>query len=169
MTHGADFFRESAETCRRMNRRGILLSRHGEQIPKHLPAGVEHVPYVPFSELLPNVAALVHHGGIGTTAQCLAAGCPQLIMPLSHDQFDNARRVEKLGVGASIPRRQYRAARVQNTLLSILDAPSVQRTCAEVARRFDKIDAIAEACNAIERFAADRIERFDGNAVSTTA
>ncbi len=47
--------------------------------------------------LVPRLAALVHHGGIGTTAQAMRAGVPQLITPFAHDQFDNAARVERLG------------------------------------------------------------------------
>ena len=72
-------------------RRGLLLSRHREHIPRTLPSDVRHVEYAPFSELLPRCAALVHHGGIGTSAQALAAGVPQLIMPMGHDQPDNSR------------------------------------------------------------------------------
>ena len=58
--------------------------------------------YVPLRRLLPHAAALVHHGGIGTTAEALRAGTPQLVVPLAHDQFDNAARVAALGVGASL-------------------------------------------------------------------
>jgi rhamnosyltransferase subunit B len=54
--------------------------------------------------LLPQVAALVHHGGIGTTAAALAAGIPQLIAPFAFDQFDNAARTVRLGVGQSSAR-----------------------------------------------------------------
>src|SRR6202012_1799180 len=56
--------------------------------------------YVPLRALLPRCAALVHHGGIGTTAEALRAGVPQVIVPLAFDQFDNAARVRALGAGA---------------------------------------------------------------------
>jgi UDP:flavonoid glycosyltransferase YjiC (YdhE family) len=77
--------------------RGILLTRHRRHIPARLPDGVAHCSYAPFSQLLPRCAMLVHHGGIGTTAQALASGKPQIITPFSFDQFDNAERSRKLG------------------------------------------------------------------------
>ncbi|MFG5411311.1 nucleotide disphospho-sugar-binding domain-containing protein [Piscinibacter sakaiensis] len=49
--------------------------------------------YVPLGPLLRRSAALVHCGGIGTLAQGLAAGCPQLLLPYTFDHFDNARRL----------------------------------------------------------------------------
>ena len=90
-------FRGRAAACERLGRRGLLLTKFANQVPTPLPAGVIHVAYAPFSELLPQCAALVHHGGIGTTAQALAAGVPQLIVPFAHDQHDNAARVSGSG------------------------------------------------------------------------
>jgi UDP:flavonoid glycosyltransferase YjiC (YdhE family) len=138
----------------------LLLTRHAEQIPKTLPAGVKHVPYVPFSELLPHVAALVHHGGIGTTAQALAAGCPQLIMPLAHDQFDNAQRVGQLRAGLSISRNRYTARAAADRLTTLLNDASLAEGCRRVADRFVGVDAIDTACETIERFAARHEDSF---------
>jgi rhamnosyltransferase subunit B len=61
--------------------------------------GVLATPFAPFSELFPRCAAVIHHGGIGTTAKALTARVPQLIIPICFDQLDNAMRVEKLGCG----------------------------------------------------------------------
>jgi UDP:flavonoid glycosyltransferase YjiC (YdhE family) len=58
---------------------------------------------VPLGQVLPRALALVSHGGIGTVSQALAAGIPQLVMPLGFDQFDNAARLERLGVAATLP------------------------------------------------------------------
>ena len=73
---GKRFFGAAIEACQRLGHRGILLTRFPEQIPDRLPSGVRHFDYIPFSLLPPKAAALVHHGGIGTTAQALAAGSP---------------------------------------------------------------------------------------------
>ena len=99
MAQGKEFFRVSAEVCGGNGWRGILLTQFPEQLPLNLPEGVRHFGYVPFSAVLPRAAAFVHHGGIGTTAQALAAGVPQLIVPMTHDQPDNAVRIRRLGVG----------------------------------------------------------------------
>nr|MBA3625578.1 glycosyltransferase [Methylibium sp.] len=67
-----------------------------------LPNWACHVAYAPFDALLPRLATLVHHGGIGTCAEALAAGVPQIVVPFAHDQFDNAARLERLGLGVTL-------------------------------------------------------------------
>jgi UDP:flavonoid glycosyltransferase YjiC (YdhE family) len=49
---------------------------------------------------------ILHSGGIGTTAQALRSGRPQVIVPFAFDQFDNAERVERLGCGVALSRRK---------------------------------------------------------------
>jgi UDP:flavonoid glycosyltransferase YjiC (YdhE family) len=152
--HGRPFFEAAIEACTRLGRRGLLLTRHPEQIPSGLPEGVRHVPYAPFGLLLPRVAGLVHHGGIGTSAQGMAAGVPQLVMPLGHDQYDNAARMRRLGVARSLPPRRFRAPAVAASLGALLDSPEVAECCRAVAARFAADPHPAEAaCVAIEELA----------------
>jgi UDP:flavonoid glycosyltransferase YjiC (YdhE family) len=150
------FFRAAIEACQRLGRRGILLTRFCEQIPDRLPNGVKHFDYIPFSQLLPKAAALVHHGGIGTTAQALSAGVPQLIMPLAHDQFDNAARVKRLEVGDWIVPSGFRGSQVAAKLAVLLGSEAVRRACREVLGRFAGKNGMAAAANAIERFGGRR-------------
>jgi rhamnosyltransferase subunit B len=70
-----EFFRTAAEVCEQLGRRGVLMTKYPE-LPRDLPASVRQFGFVPFSNLLPRAAALVHHGGIGTCGQGLAAGLP---------------------------------------------------------------------------------------------
>jgi UDP:flavonoid glycosyltransferase YjiC (YdhE family) len=93
----------------------------------------------------------VHHGGIGTTSQALAAGVPQLIVPFAHDQHDNAGRVRRLGCGAEVRPRQYRAAKVAAELGKLLGNPNVPARCREVAGWFKGRDSLGEACDWIEQ------------------
>ena len=74
------------------------MTRYPEQLPNDLGDSARHEVYVPSHRSFPNCAAVVHHGGIGTCAQALAAGVPQLTMPLAFDQPDNATRLRRLGV-----------------------------------------------------------------------
>ncbi len=92
MKHAHDFFATSVQALAQLGRRGILVSRHTEHLPPSLPEGVISFPYIPFDAALPRAAAIVHHGGIGTTAQAIAAGIPQVVRPMAHDQPDNAAR-----------------------------------------------------------------------------
>lgn len=146
---GRPFFQASADACRALGRRGLLLSRHREHIPENLPPGVIHVDYAPFSELLPRCAALVHHGGIGTSSQALAAGIPQLVMPMAHDQMDNADRLRKLGVARVVLPKQY-PVRVAAELRALLDSCETHERGRAVAERFVGVDAIGVTCDLIE-------------------
>ena len=151
MLHGRDFFQAAAEACLLLDRRGILLTRFGEQVPAALPAGVRHFSYAPFSQLLPRAAALVHHGGIGTLSQGFAAGVPQLVMPMSFDQPDNAARLKRLGAGLALSRKRFRAANVAAALSRLLDSPIIAARCRELAGRMAHERPIDTACDVIER------------------
>ena len=110
-----------------------------------------HVAYAPFSQLLPHAAVLVHHGGIGTTSQALAAGVAQLVMPMAHDQFDNAQRVRQLRVGDWLPRRRFTAARVAARLQHLLTDSGVAQATRAVASQLKQApDGCAAAADAIE-------------------
>ena len=154
MKHGRWFFEASAEACRLAGRRGLLLSRHPENVPERLPEGVRHSPYVPFSEVLPRSAALVSHGGIGTVAQGLAAGLPQLVMPLSHDQPDNAARLKRLGVGADLLPKRYRAPAVAEKLRELLNDPQVTERAKGLAERIKQERPRERAADLIEALAS---------------
>jgi UDP:flavonoid glycosyltransferase YjiC (YdhE family) len=150
MIHGRSFFRVSIEASRRIGRRALLLTRHAEQIPADLPVNVRYEPYAPFSALLPRCAALVHHGGIGTTAQALSAGCPQVIMPMAHDQLDNAARITRLGVGDCLPARGYRPRRLAAVLQRLITSPTARSNAESVKHRFDNARPLDAICQAIE-------------------
>jgi rhamnosyltransferase subunit B len=68
MVFGRQYFEAAVEACRRLGRRGLLLARGGDQIPPNLPPTVAHFEYAPFGQVFPRAAAVVHHGGVGTTA-----------------------------------------------------------------------------------------------------
>ncbi|MBS2036084.1 glycosyltransferase family 1 protein [bacterium] len=89
------FYEDCLRAAQTLGRRALVVTRHRSNVPE----GSRWVEYAPFSLLLPRGAALIHHGGIGTVAQSLACGIPQLVVPQAHDQFDNAYRVEQLGAG----------------------------------------------------------------------
>jgi UDP:flavonoid glycosyltransferase YjiC (YdhE family) len=87
---------------------------------------------------------------VGTTAQCLRAGKPMLIMPYSHDQPDNARRMLRLKVARVIQRGKYTPIRVARRLKAMLAAPLFARRAEQVARRLAQEDGVRSACDALE-------------------
>ncbi len=147
------FFNAAAEACHTIGRRALLLTRYAENIPPTLPPGVKHFAYAPFSAILPRCAALVHHGGIGTMAQALHAGIPQLIMPMAHDQPDNAFRAEQLGVALSLSRKNFTPENLSPLLRRLVEEPAFSQHAREVARKFDGIRPVDASCDAIEALA----------------
>ena len=150
MRQGKPYFTAAVEACRILGKRGLLLAKGREQIPANLPTTILHVEYAPFSEVFPRSAAVVHHGGIGTCAQGLAAGVPQLVMPLAFDQPDNARRLEILGVGSRVWPRRFTGPRVAQALFELLDSPATIMRCKDVAELMEEGDPTAAACDLIE-------------------
>jgi UDP:flavonoid glycosyltransferase YjiC (YdhE family) len=153
------FFAAALEACDRLGQRGILLTKYDDQLPASLPGFVRHFGFVPLSKLLPHTAALVHHGGIGTCAQGLAAGVPHVVQPMSYDQFDNSRRLARLGVAAEVPVKHFRGRAVADALARLLDSPTVTVRCRELAARCDGPAALAAACTALEQLAATAASR----------
>lgn len=160
MAQDAEFFRVSAEVCRRNHWRGMLLTQFPQQLPANLPEGVRHFTYVPFSKVLPRSAALVHHGGIGTVGQALAAGIPQLIVPLAHDQPDNAIRICRLGTGRMLLPRHYRPETVTHHLRGLLNSPAVAENCRRRAADLATHTALDITCDLIEQLGLRRDSCF---------
>ena len=152
-SQAARFFQASADACRRLGRRGLLLTKFTEQIPRSLPSGVRHVEYIPFGRVLPRAAAIVHHGGIGTAAQALRAGCPQLVTPMTFDQPDNAVRLERLGVARILRPAACSGRTMARALDVLLCSDDMAHACRAAARRFEQVDPLTRTCELIEALA----------------
>lgn len=133
--HARDFFETALQLVMQNQSRAVFVTRDMNQLPKSLPASVHAVEYAPFSLLLPQVAAFVHHGGLGTVAQCLAAGVPQLIVPMAHDQFDNADRVVRLGVGLALGTHGFKLKCALPLLKRCLEDSEIRQRAKDCAER----------------------------------
>jgi UDP:flavonoid glycosyltransferase YjiC (YdhE family) len=146
------FYELSARAAMRLGVRAVLLigtdPRNRLQIA--LPESICVAEYAPYSGLFPRAAMVVHQGGVGTTAQCLRAGKPMLIMPYSHDQPDNARRMRRLQVARAIQRASYTPWRVARKLRAMLAEPRFFRRAQSVARQMELEDGVRTACDALE-------------------
>lgn len=146
------FFTEAAAACAEAGCRGVLLvGRNPENHPKDvLPQGVIAVDYAPHQQLFPRSAVVVHQGGMGTTSQALRAGKPELIVPHAHDQPDNAKRVNRLGVARIGQPRRFRSSRVAAHLRDLLGEAQYRTRAEAVGRAVREEDGAAAACDAIE-------------------
>lgn len=147
-----DFYRESLEAVRHLGIRAVLLTGHRDdhRLSGDLPEGVIAEDFAPHSEVFPRASVIVHQGGIGTTSQALRAGQPSLVVPFSHDQFDNAYRLRRLGLSETLYRSRYRAHRAELALHDLLGDPKYRARAQEAARTVQAEDGVGTACRAIE-------------------
>lgn len=120
--------------------------------PDSLPDGVRHFKYLPFSQVFPHAAALVHHDGIGTTAHAIAAGIPQIIRPMAHDQPDNSARITKLGIGVELAPKEFTGKSLAEKINTLLSSPDALERCQTFASEIDPAESLDAACEQIENF-----------------
>ncbi|MEZ0273584.1 MAG: glycosyltransferase, partial [Roseimicrobium sp.] len=87
-------------------------------------------------------------------SQALAAGVPQLLMPMGHDQPDNAARLEKLGAAASLAPKEFKAAKVAALLRQLRDDDRVAaacRTAAQKCREARPAEIVVETLEGVRR------------------
>jgi UDP:flavonoid glycosyltransferase YjiC (YdhE family) len=145
-----DFFRESIDAAKRLGRRAVLLIGDERNLPRLVPEGVMILDYVPYQSLLPRAAAVVHHGGVGTTSQGLLAGVPTLIVPFAFDQSDNAEHARRLGTSRTLYRKNYQAPRVASELHQLLTQPAYARRAIEISQNLKLENGPVRAADLIE-------------------
>lgn len=143
------FFTRSFEAARRMGTRAVLVAGPHARDMRRTP-NIFVTDYAPFAELLPHASAVVHQGGIGTTAQTLRAGKPALVVPFAHDQPDNAARVVRLGAGRSVSRRRYTVDTAELELGALLGDPSYAAVPLQIADAIASDNSVAAAADAVE-------------------
>ena len=147
MRQARSFFEAGLKACDALNQRTILLTPYADQVPA-LPVWARHFPYIALQRLAPRASLLIHHGGIGTAAQGLRAGLPQILAPLFFDQFDNAARLETLGVGHRLADAQDGAE--MTAVLETMLAPQIRERAKSLRAHFNEDDPLATICDAIE-------------------
>jgi sterol 3beta-glucosyltransferase len=135
--------------------RGVLLSGWGEiGAGSDLPETVFSAPSIPHGWLFPRMAAVVHHGGAGTTGAGLRAGIPSVICPLLADQPSWARVVHDLGAGPPpIPFPDLTAPRLAQALHDATTNPVIRQQAAVLGSRIRSEDGAGRAAEAILRYA----------------
>jgi UDP:flavonoid glycosyltransferase YjiC (YdhE family) len=146
------FYLESAKAALKLGYRAVLLvGNDSRPLPKELQSNdIAVFDYAPYSELFDRAAAIVHQGGVGTTAQVLRSGRPMLVVPFSNDQPDNAARITRLGVGRTVDRDRYTASLAVKELDRLLREPRYQAKAAEVGTKVRAENGAKVACDAIE-------------------
>ena len=132
--------------------RGILLAGWGGLQQSDVPDTVMMVESIPHSWLFPQMAAIVHHGGAGTTAASLRAGVPSLLIPFGMDQHFWAQRVMDRGVGPQpIPRDKLTASGLAQAILAAVGDQDMRARAAKLGEHIRAEDGIGSAVEAFQR------------------
>lgn len=136
--------------------RGVLLTGGGALTRVGAAANVCYVDDVPHDWLFPRMAAVVHHGGAGTTAAGLRAGRPNLVTPFIGDQFAWAERVVKLGVGPAVgPVKKLSAEKLAQAISTAVTDKALRARATAFGEKIRAEDGVGAAIAIIERHAAD--------------
>ena len=153
------FYRDSIAAVRAAGARALVIGAANAVLPAPPPPDVCALPFAPFSEIYPRCAAVIHHGGIGTAAQALRAGVPQLIVPWGLDQFWTGAQVQRIGTGRVLPHRRYTAAQAAALLGELLRSAGYRQRCAAIALKIGAEDGVGTLCDTIHDLLATAAQR----------
>lgn len=137
----------------RRGQRAILHMGWGGMGQQELPENVRVVDYVSYGWLFPQMAAVVHHGGSGTTAFGLRAGVPAVIVPFLFDQFYWGKRVAELGVGpVAVPFKKLSVERLAQALSIAVNDSQMRQRAAALGEQIRAEDGLSAAVALIQRY-----------------
>jgi sterol 3beta-glucosyltransferase len=145
-----------AKAIRRARMRAVLATGWGGlEAGSLLPDEIFVADQIPYERLFPRVAAIVHHGGAGTTGTAVAAGRPQVVCPFVADQPFWARRMHDLGVApAPIPQRELTAEGLAGALRRAVDGPEMHARAEELGHLVRAERGAAVAVDTLEEIHA---------------
>ena len=133
--------------------RGIIATGWGGLQVSDLPDTVFQIDAVPHDWLFPQMAAVVHHGGAGTTAAGFRAGVPTVVCPFFGDQPFWGKRVAALGVGSDpVPQKKLTAERLAQAIETAVTDPQIRQRAAALGKKIRAEDGVAKTVALIEKF-----------------
>lgn len=117
-----------------------------------LPPRVRVERFVPQAHILPRCAAVVSHGGSGTTLGALAQGLPLVLVPQAADQFDNAARAEAAGAAVVLRPGEVTAETVRAALGRVLGESAFAEAARRIAAEIQEMATVDEAPTAVEEY-----------------
>jgi sterol 3beta-glucosyltransferase len=117
-----------------------------------LPPEVYPITYAPYEWLFPQMVAVVHHGGSGTTGWGFRSGVPSIVVPFGFDQFYWAVRAVELGVGPQpVPYRQLSAQRLAAAIDTAVTDPQIRRNAADLGQKLREENGVLRAVEIIQK------------------
>ena len=140
------------KSLRLTKQRAVLSAGWGDLREQHLSGMIHQVGFVPHEWLFQHVAAVVHHGGVGTTAAGLRAGIPTIVVPFGGDQPYWGDRVYQLGAGPKpIPRKKLDVKRLSSAILQAVSSREIIENAKRIGEKLCAEDGVGRAADIIER------------------
>ncbi len=136
----APFFKISIEALRCLNQRILILTTHKDLVQILIPNQERVVEYFPLEQILPYCKGIIHHGGIGTLCLSLFYQIPQLIVPITADQPDNALRVEKLKIAVVIKPKSYNMKNAKKAIYNMLHSKDIKQSIRPLSKKINFSD-----------------------------
>lgn len=152
MVQGREFLRESVSAIGALRKRAVFVCPRREMLPPNLPPWAMWASYAPYQALFPRCAAVIHQGAIGTSAIAMASAVPQIAVPQAADQYNNAGRLQGLGVAPVIRPEDYAAPIVTRVLRQLLSAERAA-TYRDFAIRVREARPLEKICPMLESLA----------------
>jgi UDP:flavonoid glycosyltransferase YjiC (YdhE family) len=145
------------QALKQVGRRGVLATGWGglesSLCNQPLSSDIFVTDNIPHDWLFPHMAAVVHHGGAGTTAAGLRAGVPSILIPFAGDQLFWGQRVAQLGAGPTpIPLKKLSVARLATAIGAAVDSKPMRDRTTELGRQIRTETGVANAVEALEQF-----------------
>jgi len=139
--NASEFFTTAEKVCQSLGRPGLFLGRMAPHWQPSTTHPILRLSYLDLEYVLKSALLLVHHGGIGSVAQAIRAGLPQVIVPGRFDQPDNALRVAILGLGAAIFERQPSPSSICSVIRGLLESQEIASQLEKAAQLVCQDDA----------------------------
>jgi sterol 3beta-glucosyltransferase len=147
--------------------RAVIAAGWGGLTPKTLPPNIFTLEEAPHDWLFPRMAAVVHHGGAGTTAAALRAGLPSVVVPFLGEQLFWAQMLALRGAAPdALPQNRLTAETLSRAVSLALNDQSMRRRAIELGALIRDEDGLGRAAARIEAIGADTGRRLN---LDTTA
>ncbi len=122
-----------------------------ERLRMHVPGDVIVQPWVPFEHVFPHLDLIIHHGGVGTTHSALVHGIPQIVVPHAADQYYQAARVQRVGIGVSMRVHEATFQNLRRHVYALLTELHWKQRAQSMARVMAALGGVERAADEIER------------------
>ena len=151
VNHPGEFWATALHALARTNWNGILLGAPDDlPIPAALKGRVQAIRYAPYAEIFPQVDAVVHQGGVGTTQTACYYGIPALVVPRGFDQFENAAHVQREGWGLRLMPSDFSAYSLVVRLERLLASTAIKAQVGTLSQRMQTEPGVAHSADLVE-------------------